>query len=64
MSHPQFTLKTAKNGQTYFVLTAKNGQPIAQSEMYTTRAAALNGIESVQSNAPLAKVEDQTSAAA
>lgn len=64
MAHPQFTLKTAKDGQTYFVLTAKNGQPIAQSEMYTTKAAALNGIESVQKNAPLAEVEDLTSAAA
>jgi len=64
MAHPQFTLKTAKDGQTYFILTAKNGQAIAQSEMYTTKAAALNGIESVKTNAPLADVEDLTTAAA
>ncbi len=64
MAHPQFTLKTAKDGQTYFVLTAKNGQVIAQSEMYTTKAAALNGVESIKSNAPVAEVEDQTAVAA
>lgn len=64
MAHPQFTLKTAKNGQFYFVLTAKNGQTIAQSEMYTTKAAAENGIDSVKSNAPEANIEDQTSVAA
>ncbi len=63
MAHPQFTLKTAKDGQTYFILTAKNGQAIAQSEMYKSKAAALNGIESVKSNAPNADVNDQTSAA-
>lgn len=64
MAHPQFTLKTAKDGQFYFLLTAKNGQTIAQSEMYTTRAAAENGIASVKTNAPEAEVADQTSAAA
>lgn len=64
MAHPQFTLKTAKNGQFYFVLTAKNGQAIAQSEMYTTKSAAENGINSVKSNAPEANIEDQTSVAA
>ena len=64
MAHPQFTLKTAKNGQYYFVLTAKNGQVIAQSEMYTSKSAAENGIESVRENAPQAQTEDQTSAAA
>lgn len=64
MAHPQFTLKTAKNGQYYFVLTAKNGQAIAQSEMYTTKAAAENGIASVKTNAPEANTEDQTSAVA
>ena len=46
-----FELKVAKNGQFYFVLKASNGQVILQSEMYTTKAAALNGIQSVQNNA-------------
>ena len=64
MAHPQFTVKTAKDGQFYFNLTAKNGQVIASSEMYTTRAVCENGIASVKENAPKAEINDQTSAAA
>ena len=48
-----FELKTSKDGQTYFVLKAGNHQVILQSELYTTRAAAENGIRSVQTNSPL-----------
>ena len=43
-----------------FDLKAGNGQVIATSEVYTTKAACLNGVESVQKNAPIAKFEDQT----
>ena len=43
-----------------FDLKAGNGQVIATSEVYTTKAACLNGVESVQKNAPVAKFEDQT----
>ena len=57
-SHPKFMLKQAKDGQFYFNLTAKNGQVIATSEMYTTKAACENGIESVKENAPEAEVEE------
>ena len=46
-----YELKTAKDGQTYFNLKAGNHETILTSEMYTTRAAAENGVESVQSNA-------------
>lgn len=34
-----------------FRLKAGNGEPIATSESYTTKADALNGIESVKNNA-------------
>ena len=64
MAHPAFQLKTAKDGQFYFNLTAKNGQIIATSEMYTTKAACENGIESVKENAPIAEIDDQTGQAA
>ena len=64
MAHPSFILKKAKNDKFYFVLTAKNGQIIAQSEMYNSKDAAENGIRSVQENAPAASVDDQSSAAA
>lgn len=43
-----------------FDLKAGNGEVIATSEVYTTKAACLNGIESVKKNAAVANVEDQT----
>lgn len=49
----KFITKTAKNGEFYFILKAGNGEPILSSEMYTTRSARDNGIESVKKNAPL-----------
>lgn len=55
-----YELKRTKNGQFMFNLKAGNGQVIATSEQYTTKAAALNGIESVKTNAGAAKVDDQT----
>lgn len=48
----KFELKTAKDGQTYFNLKAGNGETILSSEMYKTKASALNGIESVRKNSP------------
>lgn len=47
-------------GKCHFVLKAANGEIIATSESYTPKAAAKNGIESVQKNAPAAKVDDET----
>jgi len=43
-----------------FDLKADNGQVIATSEVYTTEDACRNGIASVQKNAPVAAIEDQT----
>lgn len=48
----KFVLKTASNGETYFHLKAGNGETILASERYVTKASALNGIESVKTNAP------------
>jgi len=53
-----FERKEAKNGQHYFVLKAGNGEIIGKSEMYTTKAAMENGIESVKTNSPLATTVD------
>jgi uncharacterized protein YegP (UPF0339 family) len=47
----KFEVKTAKSGQTHFNLLAGTGQIILQSEMYETKASALNGIESIKKNA-------------
>lgn len=43
-----------------FRLRAANNEIIASSEAYTTKAACMNGIESVKENAPVAEIEDQT----
>lgn len=40
-------------GQYSFVLKAANSQTILRSEQYEAKASALNGIASVQKNAPL-----------
>ncbi|MCW3465171.1 YegP family protein [Chitinophaga nivalis] len=48
----KFIIKTAKDGQHYFNLKANNGQTILSSEMYTTKSACNNGIDSVKKNAP------------
>lgn len=47
----KFEIKQAKNDQYHFNLKAANGQIILTSEMYTTKAACENGIESVKKNA-------------
>lgn len=54
--HPKFELYKDKAGEFRFRLKASNGQEIAASEGYTTKAACLNGIESVKKNAPDATV--------
>lgn len=55
----KFVIRTVNTG-IKFDLKATNGQVIATSEIYTTEAACRNGIESVQKNAPIANVENQT----
>ena len=52
----KFELYTDKKGEYRFRLKAGNGQVIAIGEGYTTKAAALNGIESIRKNAPDAPV--------
>lgn len=47
--------KDAK-GEFRFRLKAANGEIIASGEGYKTKAACLNGIESVKKNAPVAEI--------
>ena len=54
----KFILKQTATGFK-FDLKAGNGETIATSEVYTTEAACLNGIESVKKNC-IGEVEDQT----
>lgn len=56
----KFELYKDRAGEYRFRLKAGNGETIAVSEGYTTRSGALNGIESVKTNAPGAPVVDLT----
>lgn len=55
-----FELYTDASGEYRFRLKAANGQVIAASQGYTTKAAATNGIDSVRANAADAELVDQT----
>ena len=55
----KFKVKKAKTGF-MFNLVAGNGEIIGTSEIYSSKAACMNGVESVSKTAPKAKIEDQT----
>ena len=47
----KFEITVRKNGEFQFNLKASNGEVILTSEGYTTKAACLNGVDSVKRNA-------------
>ncbi|MCQ2517320.1 MAG: YegP family protein [Lachnospiraceae bacterium] len=55
----KFAVKETKSG-IKFDLLATNGQVVASSQVYSSKATCLSGIESVKANAPVANFEDQT----
>ena len=55
----KYLIKQTKTG-IKFDLKAGNGEVIATSEVYTTEKACRAGIASVQKNAPVAGIENQT----
>jgi len=61
MSKARYVIDNSKDGQFYFVLKAKNGKVILQSEMYKTKQGAEVGIRSVQTNASCNMIVDKTS---
>ena len=56
VTHPKFEMYADKAGEFRFRLKAKNGEIIAVSEGYKSKASCLNGIESVRKNAPEAEI--------
>lgn len=57
----KFTIKRASNGiHYYWTLKASNGEVIATSETYTSKAAAMHGINSVKAHAVHARIEDES----
>lgn len=55
----KFVVKVVPSG-VKFDLKAGNGQVIATSEVYTSEASCMKGIESVRKNSSAASLEDQT----
>lgn len=51
-TNPKFELYQDKAGEYRFRLKARNGEIIATSEGYKTKASCENGVESVRKNAP------------
>jgi uncharacterized protein YegP (UPF0339 family) len=56
----KFVVKKGSTGKFRFSLLSTNGQVVASSEAYNTKAAAMGGIRSVKSLAADAAIEDQT----
>jgi len=56
----KFEIYTDKGGKFRFRLKAGNGEIIASSEAYESKASAKNGVESVKKNAADAPVIDLT----
>ena len=59
VTHPKFEMYTDKAGEYRFRLKARNGEIIATSEGYKAKASCVNGIESVQKNAPVAEIVEE-----
>ena len=55
----KFVIKDAKSG-VKFDLKAGNGEVILTSEVYNSLTSCKGGIASIQKNAPIAALEDQT----
>ena len=60
----KFTIRKDKAGTFRFTLSAPNGQVVATSKVYASKAAAQSGITSIRTNAAAATVDDTTMAAA
>ena len=56
----KFVVKKGSTGKFRFSLLSTNGQIVATSEAYNTKASAMGGIRSVKSLAADAAIEDQT----
>ena len=60
VTNPKFEVYVDKAGEFRFRLKARNGEIIATSEGYKTKASCENGIESVKKNAPEADIIDES----
>ena len=56
----KFVVYLDKSKKFRFRLVAANGEIIATGEAYESKASCLNGIKSIQKNAPIAEINDET----
>ena len=56
----KFVVKKGTTGKFRFSLLSTNGQIVATSEAYNSKASAMGGVRSVKSLAADAEIEDQT----
>ena len=56
----KFVVKKGTTGKFRFTLVSSNGQVVATSEAYNSKAACLNGVKSVRTLSGDAALEDQT----
>ena len=54
----RFERKTSTSGRPYFVLKARNGEIIGQSQMFSNAEQMEDGIQQVKRDAPAASVSD------
>lgn len=59
----KFVVKKGTTGKFRFSLLSTNGQVVATSEAYNSKASAMNGVKAVRSLAGDATLEDQTTKA-
>jgi uncharacterized protein YegP (UPF0339 family) len=59
----KFSIRRSKNDKFHYVLIAGHGEPVASSQMYTSKAGAVNGAEACQRAAAAATIVDDTDAA-
>jgi uncharacterized protein YegP (UPF0339 family) len=59
VKNPNFQVYTGSNDKYYFRLTARNGEPILQSQGYEAKNSCTKGIQSVKANAPVAERFDK-----
>lgn len=50
VQNPKFVLKSSTSNQFYWVLIARNGEPILKSQMYASKQGAAVGIQSCRTN--------------
>lgn len=60
MSIPFYEIRRNAKGEYYFTLKGGNGKAVMYSDLYTTKQAVRDGIQSVRNIAPFADLRDLT----